>query len=277
MIKDFGRLKGKVALVTGAGQGIGRAIAKTFAAEAASVMIADIDENTGEAIAHEIRDSGGVARYVKTDLSLEMDIENMVTFTSESLGRVDIVVNNARPKLSPLPFVESLKEWDLAIDVFLKAPALIAKYALPHLKNFGGGTIINIASVNAFFIAPHQPVSYHVAKAGLVQLTRYLAVEFGPHNIRVNAICPGLVDVQDRGQPLTADPVNRAVTEAIVPLGRATSPEEIAELAVFLCTNAAAYVTGQVLMLDGGETLIDQFHAARKAYNQGKETPGEEG
>jgi 3-oxoacyl-[acyl-carrier protein] reductase len=120
-------------------------------------------------------------------------------------------------------------------------------------------------------------VSYHVAKAGLVQLTRYLAVEFGPHNIRVNAICPGLVDIPDRGQPLTADPVNRAVTETIVPLGRATSPEEIAELAVFLCTDAAAYMTGQVLMLDGGETLIDQFYAARKAFNRGKETHGEEG
>lgn len=277
MINKLERLKGKVALVTGAGQGIGRAIAKTFAGEAASVVIADIDESNGEAVAREIRDSGDAALYVKTDLRQETDIEKMVTLTSESFGRLDIVVNNARPKLSPLPFAESLEEWDLAMDVFLKAPALIAKYALPYLTNSGGGNIINIASVNAFFIAPHQPVSYHVAKAGLVQLTRYLAVELGPHNIRVNSICPGLVDIQDRGQPLTADPVNRAVTEAIVPLGRATSPEEIAELAVFLCTDAAAYMTGQMLILDGGETLIDQFHAARKAYNQGRGTQGGEG
>jgi glucose 1-dehydrogenase len=264
-------LGGKVAIVTGAGQGIGKAIAMAFADAGASVVIADIQEKTGEATAQAIIKKGKKASFIKTDLRRESDIEKMVAFAAEKYGRLDIVINNARPKLSPqLPYSESLEEWDLAINVFLKAPALTAKYALPLLIKAGGGSIINIASVNAFYIAPYQPAAYHVAKAGLVQLTRYLTVEFGQYNIRVNALCPGLVDNTDRGKPLTADPVNRAVTDVVVPLKRAASPEEIAEIALFLCTDTARYITGQALMADGGEMLKDHFHVARDAFNKAK-------
>ncbi len=270
MPEKSNRLNGQVAIITGAAQGIGKAIAEVFAREGANIVIADIQQ-AGEKVAKGIRDAGRQALFVKTDLRKESDIIAMIETTVDSFKRLDIVVNNARPKLQRLPFAESLKEWDLAMDVLLKAPVLITKHAVPHMVESGGGSIVNIASVNAFFIASHQSVAYHVAKAGLVQLTRYLAVEFGPHNIRVNAICPGLVDVYDKGKPLTADPVNKAVADIVVPLKRASSPEEIAEVTLFLCTDAAAYITGHVLTVDGGETLGDHFHVARKAFNLGRE------
>lgn len=272
MATKSNHLAGKVALVTGAAQGIGRVIAEVFAKEGASVVIADIQGDAGEAVAKAIRDNGGRALFVKTDLRQEKDIKAMIDSTVNSFKRLDIVINNARPKLRQLPFAESLGDWDLAMDVFLKAPVLIAKYAVPQMLKSGGGNIINIASVNAFFIASHQPIAYHVAKGGLVQLTRYLAVEFGSKGIRVNAICPGLVDLYDNNKSLTADPVNKAVAEVVVPLKRASSAKEVAEVALFLCTDAASYITGHVLMADGGEMLGDHFDIARKAFNRGKES-----
>ncbi len=269
MINDNHRLKDKVAIVTGAAQGIGRAIAEAFAREGATVVVADI-EQAGEKVAQNIRDTGHQALFVKTNVRHESDIMAMTEATVNSFKRLDIVVNNARPKLQRLPFAESLKEWDLAMDVLLKAPVLITKHAVPHMLESGGGSIVNIASVDAFFIASHQSVAYHVAKAGLVQLTRYLAVEFGPQGVRANAICPGIVDLYDRDKPLTANPANRAVAEIVVPLKHAASAKDVAEAALFLCTDAAAYITGHVLILDGGMTLGDQFHVARNAFNLGK-------
>jgi NAD(P)-dependent dehydrogenase (short-subunit alcohol dehydrogenase family) len=271
MKKNQDLFNGKVVLVTGAAQGIGKAIAKAFARESASVVVADIQESAGEAAACEIRNAGMNARFVKADLRRETDIEKMVSFTSDSFGHLDVLINNARPKLRQLPFAESMEEWDLAMDVFLKAPALVTKHALPLLVKSGSGSIINISSINAFYIASHQPVAYHVAKAGLLQLTRYMAVEFGPHNIRVNTVCPGIVDRKDGGESLTADPTNKAVAEIVVPLQRASSPEEVADSVMFLCSDAAAYITGQILTLDGGETLGDHFHIARKAFNAARE------
>ncbi len=258
-------LAGKAALITGAAYGIGRIIARVFAEAGASVVVADIRKAEGEVVAKAIRDAGLRALSVKADLRRESDIKAMIGFTVDNCNHLDIVINNARPKLSNLPFAESLKEWDLAMDVMLKAPALIAKHALPQLLKSGGGSIVNIVSTNAFFIS-HQPAAYHVAKAGAVQLTRYLAHEFGPHGIRVNAICPALVDLYDENKPLTSDPVNKAVTEVVVPLKRAATAEEIAKAALFLCTDSAAYITGQVLTIDGGITLGDHFHVARRAF-----------
>jgi 3-oxoacyl-[acyl-carrier protein] reductase len=262
------RLAGKAALVTGAARGIGRVIAELFAREGAVVVIADIREPEGIKTAQAIREAGGNAHFVKADLRRENDIRNMVDFAAEKLRRLDVIVNNARPKLRPLPFSESLEEWDLAMDVLLKAPALVARYALPHLIRSGGGSIVNISSTNAFFIS-HQPAAYHVAKAGLQQLTRYLACNFGPDGVRANAICPGLVDLEEK--PLTGDPLNRAVTGLAVPMRRASTATEIAEAALFLSTSSSAYLTGQVMTLDGGLTLKDHFHVARQALLWGRE------
>lgn len=260
-------LNGKVALITGGAHGIGRVTSQVFAEAGARVLVVDVQERAGREAVEEILEQRAEALFVKADLRHEQEIANAVDVAVASFGRLDIVIHSARPRLRRLPYGESLDEWDLAMDVFLKAPALMAKFAFPALCASGGGAILNITSVNAVFVASHQPASYHVAKAGLDQLTRYLACEFGSHGIRVNAVCPGLVDLYDEGRPLTGDPVNRATAELVVPLGRASSAEEIARVARFLCSDDASYITGQVIRVDGGEMLGDHFHIGRKAYS----------
>jgi len=268
MARQPDRLAGKVALITGAAQGIGRVLANVFAEAGASIIVSDVQETAGKAAAQAICDAEQRALFLRVDLRKEKDIKAMVELAVEAFGHLDIVINNARPRLRQMPFVESLEEWDMAMDVILKAPALIVKHALPHFLRSGGGSIVNIASLNALLIS-HQSVAYHVAKAGLLQLTRYLAVELGPQGIRVNAISPALVDLYDR-KHLTSDPVNKTVTELVVPLKRAVAAEEIADVALFLCTDASSYITGQVLTLDGGLALGDQFYVARKAFRHAK-------
>ncbi len=268
MVRRSSVLDGKVALVTGAGHGIGRIIAKVFAQEGASVVFSDIQQNAGETAAESARDLGLSALFFRADLRQEGDIKELIHFAGQKFGRLDIVVNNARPRLRQLSFVESLQEWDLAMDVLLKAPVLIAKYALPQMLKSGGGNFINIGSTNSTFVS-QQPVAYHVAKAGIVQLTRYMAYQFGPQGIRVNAICPGLVDLYDENKPLTSDPLNKKATKLAVPLRRASYGEDIAEAALFLCTKSSAYITGQVLIVDGGLSLGDHFQIARNALSEG--------
>lgn len=261
----YGNLSGKVALVTGAARGIGRVIAKELAKAELRVIVTDIEAEAGKLVVEDILAVGHEAFFIKGDLRSEDAIKALLETSVEHFGQLDIVVSNARPKLRLLPFEESFSEWDLAMDVLLKAPALIAKYAVSHFRKAGGGNIINIGSTNAFLVS-HQPVAYHVAKAGLVQLTRYLASEFGHQGIRVNTICPGLVDIYDDNKPLTDNPVNKAIVEIAVPLKRAALAEEIAEAVLFLCSNSATYITGQTLILDGGITLNDHFHVAKNAF-----------
>jgi len=269
-------LQNKVALITGAGRGIGRGIAEVFAQAGASVVISDIQKDIGESVAKNICNKGMNASYIQCDLRKEDDIKKMMRLCVRKYGGLDIIINNARPKLQNLSFADSLGEWDLAMDVLLKAPALIAKHALPELKKSKQGNIINISSTNAFFIS-HQPAAYHVAKTGLIQLTKFLAYEFGSHGIRVNAVCPALVDVYDENRkPLTDNPINKKVAELVVPLRRVSVVEEIAQVALFLCTKAASYITGQILTVDGGVTLGDHFGIARKAFLEGSVSDREE-
>ena len=262
-------LQGKVAVITGAAHGIGKIIAKTFAQHGASIIISDINEEAGRELEKEFHNSGLNAFFFKTDLNSEQDIKALIEFTIEKFGKLDIIINNARPKLERLGFPENMKEWDLGINILLKAPALISKYALPYLKKTKGN-IINISSTNAFSISP-QPTAYHVAKAGLNQLTKYLAYELGP-DIRVNAICPGLVDLYDGDKTsLTSKPINKKLIETIVPMKRAALAEEIAETAIFLSSDSANFITGELLIIDGGASLGDPFHIAHKSFNKAKE------
>lgn len=262
---QYHNLKNKVALVTGAARGIGRVIAQELAKAELRVIVTDIQEETGKSVVEDILSSGHEAFFIKGDLRSEKAIKDIIDTGVQHFGRLDIVINNARPDLRILPFEGSLSEWDLAMDVLLKAPALLTKYAVTELRKVGGGSIINIGSTNAFFVS-HQPMVYHVAKAGLIQLTRYLACEFGSEGVRVNCVCPGLVDIYDNNKPLTSNPINKAIVEFSVPLKRAAVAEEIAEAVLFLCSNSSAYITGQVLTLDGGITLNDHFHLARKGF-----------
>ncbi len=263
MKKISSNLKGKVVLITGGAQGVGQIMAKEFARQGAAVVISDIQDSAGKATVGALRKQGLSVTFVRADLCLAKDIKQMIAFTSKLKGRIDIIINNARPRLPVGTFEQTLKDWDLAMKVILKAPVLMMKYALPHLVK-SGGAVINIVSSNALTIS-HQPAAYHVAKAGLVQLTRYLAYEFGPKGIRVNAVCPALIDVHDRPS-LTSNVENKEVVQISVPLKRAATPEDIAHAAIFLSSPGASYITGEVLTVDGGISLGDHFHVARQAF-----------
>ena len=249
----------KVAVITGAAHGIGKLIANVMATAGADVVIVDYNEDLGIKTAQELQDEGKSVHFIRTDLRNEQNIQDMVKNAATHFGGVDIVINNARPHLTKYDFAECLEEWDLTMQVLLKAPALVSKCAIPYLANSEYGSIINISSTNASSIS-QQPATYHIAKAGLVQLTRYLAYNLGPQNIRVNAISPALVDLYDENRPLTSNPEKRQITESIVPLRRAATGENIADLVVFLSSKAASYITGEVITIDGGYTLGDPFH-----------------
>ena len=264
----MGRLENKVALITGAAQGIGRHIAEGFALESASVVIADVQEDKGNSAVASIRKSGGNASFVHADVGDEQQIKNMIDHAARVFGTLDILINNAAPSRSKIStFEESLEQWDVEQSILLKAHALGVKHAAPYMEELGAGSIVNIASVIAFVITKHESCAYHVAKAGVIHLTRYLAHEFGPRGIRVNCVCPGLVD-RDEEPRLTSDPVNRAVAELSVPLKRAGRAIDVANAALFLCTDEASYITGQSLVVDGGLALGEQFGLARRAYWQ---------
>jgi len=258
----------KKVIVTGAGQGIGKAIAQRFLHSGASVVIADLHVGHSAGL---IKDFPKTAVFCKTDLSVEEKIKALMQFTQERFGGLDFIINNARPKIPKTEHASHSSEtlldgWQIGMDVLLKAPALMAKHALKLLEKSSSPAIVNLVSTNAIFIAP-QPMVYHVAKAGLIQMTRYLAYTLGSSNIRVNAVAPGIVDVPDSPKPLTSVPVNKKTAEIAVPLQRAASVEEIASSVLFLCSEESTYITGQVLTVDGGITLGDQFHVVRKALN----------
>lgn len=255
----------RVVIITGAAHGIGKIMAFAFAKSGAQVVIADIRVKEAEKVAAQIRDANGRASFVRTDLRKEADIKKLIATAKSRFKRIDILINNARPQLKHLPFVQSFKEWDLGMDVFLKASALTARYAIPEMMKNGGGNIVNMTSINATLIC-HQPAVYHVAKAGIIQLTRFLAYEYGHQGIRVNAVSPGLVDLKDDDRPaLTSNHINKKVTEQVVPLKRAASGEDIAHSVLFLCSDAASYINGEVLTIDGGMTLGDQFGLMRRS------------
>jgi len=269
MNPELYNLSEKVAVVTGAGRGIGKVLGLEFAKVGLSVVISDKNAQNGEAVVNEICNDRGKALFVKADLSNENDIESIVNETVSVFGAVDIVVNNARPWLRNGTFIESMDDWNVGIDVLLKAPALLTKYAYPYLVESSTGSIVNIGSTNAFTVS-HQSIVYHVAKTGLIQLTKYLARELGPDGIRVNCVCPALVDLYDEGRtPLTDDPVNKTIIENIVPLKRAAKAEEIAQTSLFLCSDAAKYITGQTIVLDGGMLINDHFYIGRLLSDMG--------
>jgi len=214
-------------------------------------------------VVREIEASGHQALLVQTDLRLPADLERMVTTAVVHLGRLDILVNNARPRLRAARFPDGLDEWDLAQNVLLRAPVFATAYAVPFLER-QGGVVLNVASTNAYLVS-QQAASYHAAKAALLHFTRAAAVDLGSRGIRVNALCPGLVDISDRAEPLSANPMNRQIIDAIVPLRRAATAEEIGALAAFLCSDTARYYSGQAIVLDGGASIVDQFAAATAA------------
>ena len=257
-------LPDRVALITGAASGIGRAAARLFAHEGARVLIADLDEAGGAAAGAEIAAAGGVALFVKTDVSKTADAARAVDTAVRTWGRLDILYNNAAPTRlcnERDRAVHELDEavWDTMINVALKGVFLMSKHALPVMIRQKRGVILNTATINALVAEPGVD-SYTAAKGGVVALTRSMALNYAKHGIRVNTISPGYV-VTECQQDWLKDPAARAAAEALH-LTRLGKPEDIAGLALFLASDQGEFMTGSNVVIDGGFTAFKAPPAA---------------
>jgi NAD(P)-dependent dehydrogenase (short-subunit alcohol dehydrogenase family) len=263
------RLSDKVAIVTGGALGIGGATARRLAEEGARVLIADVEDQAAAANVRTIRAAGGVAESLTVDVATAEGVRGMVDRAVEQWRRLDIVVNNAYSGGDRGGAIDVAEEtWDRAMDLGLKAMFRAAKYAVPHMRQAGGGAMVNLSSVHGLLAAPSRLV-YETLKTAVIGLTRQLAVEYGPDGIRVNAICPGHI-VTERIQPQwTEHPDGLRFFEQQYPLRRCGRPVDIANAAAFLCSDEASFITGQALVVDGGLTIQLQedlgVHLARFA------------
>lgn len=259
---SFPELKGKVAIVTGAGAGIGRATALALAHEGVSVVIADWHPSDGLATVAQIERlasldvSIGQAFFVQTDVSQAASCQNLVSRTMAQFGRVDILHNNAGIQTYGTVVSTDEETWDRTIAVNLKSIYLVSKYAIPHIIEAGGGSVINTASVQAQACLPNS-AAYVASKGGVLALTREMALDFAPQNVRVNAILPGSINTPmlQFAASQEAEPDTTKVFQEWgknYPLGRIGTAQEVAGLVVFLTSNAAAFITGAPFLVDGG-------------------------
>ena len=252
------RLKNKVALITGAASGMGRAAAIEFAREGARVAMSDIDENGLAETARLVTDIGGVCISIVGSVTESVDVGTMVARSVDAFGALDVLYSNAAiylPSRGDAPVVDLDEEvWQRVIDVNLKGVYLCAKHAIPAMIRGGGGSIINTASL-AGTRGSRQSHAYAMAKGGVIALTQSLAVTYGPQGIRANAIAPGAIDTPMlRGGGLMDDAAERAMMPHL-PLGRVGLAEDVARVALFLASDESAYVTGTVQIVDGGFSL----------------------
>jgi NAD(P)-dependent dehydrogenase (short-subunit alcohol dehydrogenase family) len=247
-----GWLTGKVALVTGAGSGIGRASALAFAREGAKVVVADVVVEGGEETIGMIKKTGGEAIFVKTDVAKAAEVEALISTAVAAYGRLDCAHNNAGIAGKSLTIADDTEEnWDRIMAINLKGVWLCLRYEIPQMLKQGGGAIVNTAS-DAGLIGLRRGGAYVASKHGVVGLTKTAALEYAKAGIRVNAVCPGPIDTPmlQRGASLRPQIIEKMV--AAQPGGRLGKPEEIAEAAVWLCSEAASFVTGHAMPVDGG-------------------------
>lgn len=250
-----GRLQGKAALVTGAGSGIGKAIATTFAREGARVMASDINEETARAVAAQIEDAGGEAKSIRTDTTNEEDVKSAIASTVEAFGSLDVIVNNAG--IGGMQYT-----WDQIIAVNESGVYYGCLHAFQQMVKQGrGGAMVNLASMMG--IVGSQPpggmpggvgYAYHASKHAVVGLTRQFGIDGAPHNIRANAMCPGWIDTPLIGPLKAMEPLLEWAIEG-TPMKRLGRPEEIAALALFLSSDESSFITGTHIVIDGGWTL----------------------
>jgi len=246
-------MEGKVAIVTGGSTGIGRATALAFAKEGARVVVANArNVEGGKQVAQAIRDGGGEAIFVRTDVSKAEEVAALVAETVDTYGRLDYACNNAGVGgrlTSILDFSE--EEWNEIIDVNLKGVWLCMKYEIPQMLEHGGGAIVNVASAGGLVGLVGTPI-YTASKHGVVGITKVAALEFAQAGIRVNAVCPGVIRTQMVDMAISADPNVEAMMVSLHPMGRLGTPEEVAGAVVWLCSDAASFVTGHAMLVDGG-------------------------
>ncbi len=252
----MGRLADKVTIVTGGGSGIGRAICMRFAAEGASVVIAEINQVAGRETAETITQQGGRAIAIVTDVSDENNVREMVATVAREHGRIDVLVNNAA--VFVLHGIDAPAEaWRQSLDVNVVGTALVTKHVVPTMRAGGGGSIVNLGSISSFIAQP-EFITYNATKAAISEMTRCMALDLGTDNIRVNAVCPGtvwtpIVERLTREEGLTREQADSAPgwgAESM--LGRLAEPEEIAAAVLFLASDEASYITAENLMVDGG-------------------------
>lgn len=244
------RLKGKIALITGGGSGIGRAACLLFAGEGAKVVIADYVAEGGNETVRQIKAAGGEAVFVQADVSKSVDVQNMIATTVKIYGRIDILFNNAGIE-GPSAKIANYREedWERVIAIDLTAVYLGMKYAIPEMLKQGGGVIISTASVAGLVGFPGSG-AYAAAKAGVINMTRMVALEYADKNIRVNCICPGIIET-----PMVDRVLGNRPREGVVkaePIGRLGRPEDIANAALFLASNESSFATGAPFIIDGG-------------------------
>ena len=256
----MGRLEGKIAVVTGAADGIGHAITEGFAREGAHVFAGDIDDTKGEAFVAELKAAGLKADYVHCDVSVEADVKNLIETAASKGGRLDVLVNNAAIAIGGMPIHEMTDEqWHRLFAVNLTSVFRGCKYALPHMLRQKSGAIINMASAQGH-IGLDGWTAYAGAKGAVMSMTRQMAVEFGPMNVRVNSISPGTIATPMNEQIVAeqGDHIARAWVK-MHPIGRIGKPSEIAEAAIYLASDAAGFTTGIDLRVDGGLTAAPRF------------------
>ena len=254
----MGKLEGKVAVITGAGAGIGRASALLFAREGASVVVADLDSGAGEETVAHIEREGGKALLVRVDVVESSEVERMIRTTVETFGRVDVLFNNAGVNFAATVVDITDEIWSRSLDVNLKGVMLGCRHAIPEMLKSGGGSIINTASMLGLVASPRQ-APYAAAKGAVVMLTRQVAIDYAQRNIRVNCLCPSEVNTEMNRRFIKQSPDPRAELRRVlarVPMDRMAEPDEIAAAALFLASDDASYITGVALPVDGGLTAM---------------------
>jgi len=249
-------LQGKVSIITGAANGIGEACARLFAQQGAQVVLADVQVERGQMLAAELRSQGHSAGFVPCDVGRKADVESLIDHVLQAFGRIDVLVSNAGI-FKAAPFLEvSEQDFDDVLRVNLKGAFLIGQAAARAMKDTGGGAIVHMSSVNAVLAIP-EIASYNVSKGGLNQLTRAMALALADHGIRVNAVAPGTIATELARQAVLTSDAARSRILSRTPMKRLGEPEEVARVVAFLASEAASYITGEVVTVDGGRMALN--------------------
>lgn len=250
-----GRLEDKVALITGGGAGIGRTTALAFAREGAKVVIADLDTATGEGTVKLVREAAGKAVFFKADVAKAAEVKALIEKAVELYGRLDCAFNNAGVRGDRAPIADCSEEnWDNTLNINLKGIFLCLKYEIPQMVRQGGGAIVNMASAWGLIGVAGVP-AYVASKHGVVGITRAAALEYAEAKIRVNSVCPFAIKTPAIEVFIAEEPEIEAKQTADIPLGRMGNPVEVAEAVIWLCSDAASFVTGMAMPVDGGITV----------------------